>query len=348
MAKTSPRRAARGPAAAAAVTVHDVARLAGVSPITVSRSFNSPEQLSAATLERVRAAVARTGYVPNLLAGGLRSAKSKLVAAIVPTIAAPVFGETIQSLTDAFDAQGYQLLVGQSGYRASREDALLDAVIGRRPVGIVLTGMMHSAEGRRRLLASRIPVVETWDLSPSPIDMAVGFSHERIGEEVCESLHARGRRRIALVSGDDERARRRAAGMNHVARKLGLVQGGAELPAHWVTAPGTLASGREGLAALLERMPDLDAVFCSSDLVALGVLTEAHARGIDVPRRLAVVGFGDLEFAAGVVPPLSTVRLDGTRIGRIAADMIIARAEGGAAERPVVDVGFTVVHRATS
>ena len=331
-----------------AVTVHDVARLAGVSAITVSRAMNSPAQLSPTTLDRVLAAVAQTGYVPNLLAGGLRSAKSKLVAAIVPTVGSPVFLETIQSLTDALDEGGYQLMLGQSGYRNSREDALLDAIIGRRPAGIVLTGMLHSSESRRRLLASRIPIVETWDLSPHPIDLAVGFNHERIGAEVCDDLLARGREHLALVSADDQRARLRAGGFVHAARRHGLVHRDAEVPTHWIPAPATLASGRAGLAALLERHPKVDAVFCSSDLVALGVLTEAHARGIAVPKRLAIVGFGDLEFSAGVLPALSTVRVDGTRIGRVAARFLIDRAEGRPIAQPVVDVGFHLVHRATT
>jgi LacI family gluconate utilization system Gnt-I transcriptional repressor len=321
-----------------------VARLAGVSAITVSRALNTPQQVSSDTLARVRAAIERIGYTPNLLAGGLRSAKSRLVAAVVPTIAGPIFLEAIQSLTDALDEKGYQLLLGQSGYRTSREDALLDAIIGRRPIGIVLTGMMHSAAGRRRLLGAGIPVVETWDLSAAPIDMAVGFSHERIGEEVCDFLHARNRKRLGLISGDDERARRRAGGYMRSAAKRGL----DEVRATWIPAPTTLASGREGLARLLEVEPDLDAIFCSSDLLALGVLTEAHERGIRVPERLAVVGFGDLPFSAGVVPALSTVRVDGARIGRIAAGMIIDRAEGRVVEHRVVDVGFSLVQRATT
>jgi LacI family gluconate utilization system Gnt-I transcriptional repressor len=338
------RKAAPRKASGAAITVHDVARLAKVSAITVSRALNTPDQLSPATLQRVRAAISRTGYTPNLLAGGLRSAKSRLVAAVFPTIAGPVFMDTIQSLTDALDAKGYQLMIGQSGYRNSREDALLDAVIGRRPVGMVLTGMMHSAEGRRRLLGAGIPVVETWDLAPKPIDMAVGFNHERIGQEVCEFLKGRGRKRLALISGDDERARRRAEGFARTARKLGL----GEVPAFWIPAPTTLASGREALGRLLAQDPAIDAVFCSSDLVALGVLTEAHARGIDVPRELAVLGFGDLQFSAGVIPALSTVRIDGARIGRIAAEMIIERSEGRRVSPSVVDVGFTLVQRATT
>ena len=152
------KRSRRG---SGAVTLHDVAKLAGVAPITASRAVNTPDQVSPEVRQKVADAISRTGYVPNRLAGGLASARSRLVAAVVPTIAGPVFLETVQSLTEALAERGYQLMLGQSGYSGSREDALLDAIIGRRPDGIVLTGIMHSAEGRRRLLAAGIPVVET-------------------------------------------------------------------------------------------------------------------------------------------------------------------------------------------
>ena len=133
------------------VTVHDVARIAGVAAMTVSRAVNTPDGVPEATLAKVQQAIAKTGYVPNLLAGGLRSNKSRLVAALIPTLVGPVFNETVQALTVALSERGYQLMLGQSGYADSREDDLLGAIIGRRPDGIVLTGVSHSAEARRRL-----------------------------------------------------------------------------------------------------------------------------------------------------------------------------------------------------
>lgn len=338
---TRPRRRRGG----GAITLGDVARLAGVSPITASRALNTPEQVAKETLERVRDAVARTGYVPNRLAGGLASSRSRLVAAVVPTIAGPVFMEMVQSLTHELDVAGYQLMLGQSGYTASREDALLDAIIGRRPDGIVLTGIMHSAEGRKRLLASGIPVVETWDLTPTPIDMLVGFSHTDAAAAVARHLHAKGRRHLALLSGDDERAERRNRGFIAEARALGLK---AEIPVLRVPAPTTLRSGRDGLAQLLRSSPEVDGVFCSSDLLALGVLTEAAARGLAVPGRLSIVGFGDLAFAGDTHPALSTVRIDGTGIGRQAARFIVDRAAGRAVGDKVVDLGFQVIERGSS
>ena len=332
------RRSRRG---SGAVTLHDVARLAGVAPITASRALNTPARVSAEALRKVSDAVARTGYVPNLLAGGLASTRSRLVAAVVPTIAGPVFLETVQSLTEALAGRGYQLMLGQAGYTGDREDALLEAIIGRRPDGIVLTGILHSAEGRRRLLASGIPVVETWDLTPTPIDMLVGFSHVDVGRAVARHLHAKGRRRLAVVAGDDERAQRRVDAFRAEARALGL----PEVPAVVVPAPTTLKRGREALAELLRTTPKVDAVFCSSDLLALGVMTEARVRKLAVPKQLAVIGFGDLEFAADLDPALTSVHINGAAIGRQAAQFIVDRAEGRDVAERVIDIGFSIVER---
>ena len=345
------------------ITLRDVAKLAGVSAITASRALNTPDKVSPAALARIRAAVARTGYVPNLLAGGLASNRSRLVAAVVPTIAGSVFMETIQALTDELANAGFQLMLGQSGYRDSREDALLDAIIGRRPDGIVLTGVMRSNEGRKRLLASGIPVVETWDLTASPIDMLVGFSHEKVGAEVATHLHRKGYRRCAIVTADDQRADLRRKGFeaqwqalsgNHTAARK---RSASTIPVWTVPAPSTLAGGRAALTGLLAQHPRLDAIWCSSDLLAHGVVTEAHARGIAVPQDLAVHGFGDLAFAAHIHPALTTVRIDGTAIGREAARCIIARytderdgttrATPSKAAKLVRDIGFAIVARAS-
>lgn len=336
----------RGRRGAGGITLRDVAKLAGVAPITASRALNTPDAVSPEVLRKVREAVERTGYVPNMLAGGLASSKSRLVAAVVPTIAGPVFQETVQSLTEALAEHGYQLMLGQSGYQNSREDALLETIIGRRPDGVVLTGIMRSADGRRRLLASGIPVVETWDLTPTPIDMLVGFSHEQIGAAVAEFLQGKGRRRVGSIHGNDERAVRRHRAFSESARRLGICAQDQDMAPHAVVAaPTTLGSGRTALRELLERHPDTDAVFCSSDVLALGVLTEAQAIGIKVPQQLAVIGFGDFTYARDLHPALTTVRIDGTGIGRKAAQFIIERAGGRPVADPIHDIGFTIIER---
>ena len=335
------RRSRRG---SGAITVRDVARLAGVAPITVSRALNTPDQVSPDVRQKVLAVVQKTGYVPNRMAGGLASSRSKLIAAVVPSTVMSVFMPTIEALNDTLFSAGYQLMLGQSDYSAEREEALLEAIVGRRPDGIFLTGILGPSQGRTRLLASGIPVVETWDLTPTPIDMLVGFSHADIGREVARFLLGKGRRRLALIRADDERAARRADAFRAAVARAG--QG--PVTEVNVGASRSLRSGRDALVRLLEQHPDVDAVFCSSDLLALGAATEARVRGIAIPDRLALVGFGDVSFAADMAPALSTVRINGADIGRQAARWLIDRAEGREVSPRVQDVGFSIVERETS
>ena len=343
-----PSKTRRSPAASARstgnVTLADVATLAGVSPITVSRVVNRPELVTAETIEHVRKVIARTGYVPNLLAGGLASRRSRLVAAVVPSITNAIFVDSVQAFTDRLWEAGYQVLLGLSGYPAIREDELLAAVLSRRPDALLLTGINHSLEARQRLLAARIPIVEMWDMTPTPIDMLVGFSHEKVGTAVARHLLAKGHRRLGLITADDERAQARRRGfLAEIERTPGVRVQTATIP-----APSTLTQGRQGLAQLLDLDGGLQAVFCGSDLLAHGALEEARARRRDVPGELAILGFGGLEFTAHTFPALSTVAVDREGIGRLAAEEILARLEGREEPGRVVDVGFTIVDRGTT
>ena len=324
-----------------AITLSDVAKLAGVAPITASRAINTPEQVSAQVLQKVQDAVLRTGYVPNRMAGGLASSRSRLIAAVVPSTVMSVFMETVESLNNTLFDAGYQLMLGQSGYSPAREEALLESIIGRRPDGIFLAGILQSGKGRSRLLASGIPVVESWDLTPTPIDMLIGFSHADIGREVAQYLIGKGRRRFALVRAEDERAGRRATAFVQEVAQRGL----GEVFVVNVGASRSIQSGREAMGRILAQAPDVDAVFCSSDLLALGVMTEARVQGIIVPERMAIMGFGDVPFVADMVPALSTVRINGGEIGRKAAHFLIERAQDRPVEPRIVDVGFSIVVR---
>jgi LacI family transcriptional regulator, gluconate utilization system Gnt-I transcriptional repressor len=322
------------------VTLHDVAQAAGVSLITASRALSNPQVVSKPTLERVQRAVQATGYIPNLLAGGLKSKRSLTVGALVPFIAVPQFLPTVQALTETLDAAGYQLIVGQTGYDRAREAALLDTLLGRRVDGIVCAGLLTDTAAAQRLRQVGIPVVETWDLSDQPLDMLVGFSHADVGGAVAAYFAAKGWQAVGIATGDDERALRRRDGF--------VAALGHDVPTARVPAPSNLALGRRALSELLEGGAALRAVFCSSDGLAQGVLTEARVRGLRVPEDLAVVGFGDADFAAYLEPSLSTVRVDGAAIGRRAAEQILARCRGQPVERPIIDVGFTIVERRSS
>lgn len=331
------------PRATGSATVADVASIAGVSAMTVSRVLNNPERVSPRTLAVVKGVIERTGYVPNLLAGGLASRRSRLVAVVVPTIANSMFAQVTQALTDELGKAGYQVMLGLSGYDASREQELLDAILSRRPDGIVLTGTVHTDTTRTRLLNAGIPLVETWDMSPSPMDMLVGFSHEQVGVAVAEYLLGKGHKRFGLLFANDQRGEVRRRGLLATLARHGI----SDVPLESVPVPTTMGLGKRHFAKLLERAPGLDVVVCSSDPLAQGVIVQAQALGIRVPDQLAVMGFGDYDFAAEMSPTLSSVSIDGKAIGTRAARFLVSRIEKAesAESEAVVDVGFSIIER---
>ncbi len=322
------------------VTLQDVARSAGVSPMTASRALSSPALVSQGTIEKVRAAVEATGYIPNLLAGGLKSKRSMTVAALVPVISVPQFLPTIQTLTEELDRAGYQLILGQTGYDHGREAALLNTMVGRRVDGIVAAGLLQPGDAAKRLARLGIPVVETWDMTDRPLDTLVGFSHLKVGSAVAGYFLSKGWQRVGLATADDQRAGLRREGFVSTL--------GREIPTATVKPPTGVPHGRRALTELLDIDPQLRAVFCSSDGLAEGVLTEAQARGIRVPEDLAVFGFGGADFSAHLNPSLSTVHIDGAAIGLHAAQLIIARCRGETVDQRIIDVGFRIIERAST
>lgn len=331
-----PRRTPASP-----TRLDQVAAAAGVSTATVSRYFNSPEMLTDATARRVRNAVNESGYVPNLLAGGLASNRSKLIAAAIPEIAHSIFSSTIQALTDSLAEQGYNVILGLTGARDEHVRPQLQSLIGMRPDGIILNGTRLDAAARKQLRATGIATIETWDLPSDPIDLVVGFSHQAVGVAVAQRALALKRRAGLVLS---------ATGVRALARRYSfartLLEAGASEPAV-VTCEGPTSYGwaRRAMASHLDSGRHTDFVFCSSDWGAHGVLDELSHRNIKVPQDVAVVGFGDLDFAAEVTPALTTVKIDGAVIGRHAARFLMLRARGQKIDEPIVDIGFSLMTR---
>jgi len=323
-----------------APTLDDVARVAGLSSMTVSRAINTPERVRPETVDRVMSAVKATGYIPNALAGGLATRRSKLVAVVVPQINNSMFVDTIQSLNDALAARGYHMLLCMSGYTPQPEAELVAALLSRRPDGMVLTGIHHSAELKKIVLNASVPVVEIWDSTPTPLDMLVGFSHEKVGQALGHFLQRKGYTRPGLIWAEDRRAQQRKAGLCEALTLHGFP---APLQVD-VPLPARLALGREGLGALL-TLGECDVVVCSSDTLAQGAIMEAESRGLCVPKDLAVVGFGDLDFAASNRPAITTVSVDRHEIGLRAATLLADRIEGIEPDNVILDVGFTLIER---
>lgn len=327
----------------ASVKITDVAALAGVAPMTVSRVLNTPDRVSAPTAARVRAAIEQLGYMPNLIAGGLSSRRSRMIAAIVPTIASPMFNAPMQTFTDAMGVAGYHVMLALSGYTEDSEDAQIRAVLARRPDGLLLTGARRSPAIRKLLYESGLPVVEIWDTAPEPTDILVGFDHAEVGGAVADFFVSAGHTHFAILSARDPRAAARRQGFIDRVLHHGLTMVAERV----LSAPSSIEDGRQGLRDIEPFLATRTALFGSSDLVAFGALVEAKLRGIAVPAQLAICGFGDFEISRSFVPPFTTVRVDGAEIGRVAAEKLLARIQGNTAPERVL-VPFEILARETT
>src|SRR6202034_3475603 len=208
-----------------APTLSAVAKLAGVSSITVSRVVRLPNLVAPETRIRVEAAMRELGYVPNQLAGALASgARTRSVGVLVPTIANSIFADTVQGLSDELEPLGYAVILAQSRYDAAREDHMLAALLSRRPEAIIMVGSPATEDGARLLRGAGIPVVETWDLPSTPIDAVAGFDNFKAGGAVAKHLIAQGRKHLAFIGGDDPRGARRWLGFREEARGEGVAE----------------------------------------------------------------------------------------------------------------------------
>ncbi len=330
------------PNAARAATMADVGRIAGVSQVTVSRALSDPSKVSQKTLKKITEAIEITGFVPNAIAGALASRRSKLIAALVPSIVNIVYASMIQSFTETMRDHGYQILLSETGTDLVTEEALITTHLSRRPDAMLLTGIHHTANARKMLLGADIPIVEVWDMTDTPIDLCVGFSHQDAARAVADFAFNAGYVTAGTVSAGDERALRRKSAFSDQFTSLS----GHPVAQVNFDGPATLERGRIGLRDLLDKQKIQNGViFCSSDLLAHGILIEAQARGLKVPEQIAVIGFGDQDFAAHTEPSLTTVRVDRTALGFSAADAILSRLRDGKAKAPVTNLGFEIVRR---
>ncbi|CAH1694683.1 LacI family DNA-binding transcriptional regulator [Hyphomicrobiales bacterium] len=323
--------------------MEDIAREAGVSLATVSRVFNQPGIVSPDTVDRVRRVAGRLGYTPNLTAGSLAGNRSKIIAAVVPTITNSIFSETIDGLSTVLTENRYQLLLGQTLYDKKRLAELVETFIGRRVDGLVLTGLTRNAALRKRIKAARIPVVETWELGPRPIDMLVGFSNGDAAAAAARHLIDRGRTRLGFIGGMDLRSGARLKGFSAEVTAAGL--GAPTVVRIPSPSPSSVLAGCEALVRLLAMAPDVDAIFCSNDMIAMGVLLECQRRGVAVPARVAVMGFSDLPVAQVLVPALTTVQVRAREIGQRAAEQVLARLNSTEKGPAQLDLGFSIVIR---
>src|SRR5512140_2226376 len=328
------------------IRLAEVAELAGVSPITASRFFRNPEALSAGTRVRVESAAKELGYVPNLAARALASQRTEVIGVLIPSLTNNVFSDVLRGIYDALDGNRYSIQLSNTRYSILQEEKLLRLFLAQKPAGLIVTVLDQTAESRSVMEAMNCPIAQIMEIGPDPVDMMVGFSHYDAAFAAVSHLIAQGFRRIGFLGAQmDPRVQRRLQGYRDAMKAASLFD-----PRTIVTTPvpTTVTLGGTLLADLLSRTPDVEAVICVNDDLALGVLFECQRRHISVPDDMAIVGFNDMEFMASAVPSLSSVRTNRSEMGRSAVTMVTAAIDGNRPPKPVVDLGFELMVRQSS
>lgn len=306
-----------------APTMADIARKTGVSPMTVSRAFKSGSLISKDTRDAILQAAEELGYVFDSTASNLRSQKTDFIAVTIPSINNANFADTVRGLSEKLSAHGFQILLGYTNYDTEEEERLIEQLLRRRPQAIVVTGGKHTPRARKLLENANVPVVETWDVPGEPIGHFVGFSNADAVRSMVDHFVAAGYTRIAFIGGDASRDTRGSD------RRLGFI---AALRDHGLDAsrlidagapPISMREGANAMARLLAEYPDTEAVICVSDLSAFGALTECQRRGVAVPQRMAIGGFGDYEIGGISVPALTTIDAQARQIGERTGQLIL-------------------------
>jgi LacI family transcriptional regulator len=306
-------------------SVKDVAALAGVSLGTVSNVLNQPERVSPRTREKVEQAMVDLGFVRNEAARHLRSGRSRTLAYVMLDAANPFFTDVAAGIEEAAEESQFSLYMCNSGNRGDREAGYLSHLVEQRVQGILVTPIdpeaAHLAEVARRgtpvVVVDRTPRDES--LCSVAVDDVLG------GHLAVEHLLDRGHRRIAFVGGPESIGQVRD-------RLQGASEGVAAAGASPVTVIATLATTvREGRLAGerllgLPRSKRPTAAFCANDLLALGLLQQLVASGLDVPDDLAIVGYDDIYFAGAAAVPLTSVRQPRHELGRRAAELVLDEA----------------------
>jgi LacI family transcriptional regulator len=319
-----------------AAGMKDVASLAGVAVGTVSNVLNHPDLVRPLTRARVEAAMEELGFIPNGSARQLRAGRSRCLGLVVLDVTNPFFTEVARGVEDYAQAAGYAVILCNSDEADDKERRYLRVLEEQRVRGILITPVHGRAPELRRIRDRGTPVV-LLDRPGSAGQCSVAVDDRRGGEIAVSHLLELGHRRIALVNGpvairqcaDRRRGALRAverAGLDPAAVLTEVTVPAMNARAGAVAADELLSVVRSGAGrAGPGRGPT--AVFCTNDMLALGLLRRLGQAGVAVPGDLAVVGYDDIEFAADAAVPLTSVRQPKYQLGRAAAELLLDEAD---------------------
>lgn len=306
-----------------AVKLIDVAKAANCSPATASRVLNGNEAVDQKVRAHVMQVTRELGYVPNGSARALRSTKTRLVGAIIPTLDHAIYATMVGALQARLSEKNVSLIISTSTYDIELEYEQAKLLIERGVESVVVVGSHHRPKTLALLDRKRIPCVFTYTATGSGGGAAIGFDNEKAGRSAARYLLDLGHTRLGMIAGviqDNDRARGRRDGFLMEIAQVGLAL--SETPV--VEGTYSVSSGRRCMAQLMNAAVRPTAVFCGSDILAAGAIKYCSEAGIAVPGEVSIVGFDNLEIAELTSPELTTLEVPARDMGRLAADYILA------------------------
>lgn len=338
------------------VSIEDVAKLAGCAPATVSRRLNNPDIVRKTTMHAIDKAIEELGYVRNASARALRSSRSRLVGAIIPTLRHSIYADIMEGLQRTLGEHGFSLIHNTSNYNIEEEYQQAITLVERGVEAVVLIGTKHKAKTFELFKNHGVTCVATYALHNNfkstsvgsnnrPKFTSIGFDNRESGVFAANKLYDLGHRRLAMIAGithNNDRAKLRVEGFLDTLEQRGI-------PKDSVIVREAEYLIKEGLRAaneILTQRKNTTAIFCGSDILAIGALHACHKHGLRVPDDVSIIGFDDLEIAEFTIPPLSTLRVPGIGMGEVAANHIVHSEPGNAAIRRI-ELELTFVERAS-
>jgi LacI family transcriptional regulator len=319
------------------VTIKDVARLSGVSSMTVSRVINGSERVSPETRQRVERAIAELGYVPSRLARGLIRQKTGTLALIVPDVANPFFTLIVRGAEDVARRAGYRMILADTRADLTIERDVIEEMLAHRVDGIMIAPVSDRSKGHLQRLARYGVEFVLIDRTVSGIESDV-VTGDNVGGawRLVEHLISLGHRRIGFITESDEvsTARDRRQAYEAALAAAGLSYDPSLIVRSTVDPPG----GFEGMRRLLELDEPPTAVFTVNNLVALGAIEAVRAHELEVPDDIALVCFDDIEYASRLYPFLTVMAQPAETLGTLGTQLLLERIEGRAPEQPRVVV----------
>ncbi|MDC9590695.1 DNA-binding transcriptional regulator CytR [Xenorhabdus sp. XENO-10] len=310
----------------ALATMKDVAKVAGVSTATVSRTLMNPDKVSARTRQKVENAVLEVGYYPHNLAKNLRRNESRTILVIVPNISDPFFTEVIRGIEETAADHGYLVLIGDCKHQQQQEHAFINLLITKRIDGMVLLGSNIPFDVSKEEQKNLPPMVMANEFAPELELPTVHIDNLTAAFNATHHLQKLGHKRIACITGPETMplCHYRLQGYIQALRRTGT-----EIREEYIARGDFTHECGSALAENLLTLPEPpSAIFCHSDVMAMGAMWQAKKMGLKLPEDLSVVGFDNLNLAQYCEPALTTVKQPRYEIGHNSILLLLEQLQG--------------------